>query len=159
MIFSSIFLVIGLAGVALAFWFNLWAWVPVGIGSAVLVLYLKVIRATKRSKIPELSDDANDMFNKYKHFYMYPYGARDFSASCGLMQVSFVVIAIVNAFHHFWWGILLGVIAYPIMAFTAKGYNPTNALFAGEVDAHEEVMAHIQEKKDEKLKKMMQAKS
>lgn len=146
MILTPLALVLAVVAVTLNFISIKWGWLFFTICALCLIIYLKVIRTKKWRRIPELSDKANEMFSKYGHFYIYQHGARDYSVACTVIQLSATLIAIANIFQKFWWGILFGVLAWIVMSFTAKGFNPTNFLTPDEEDAHQEVVQYIQKR-------------
>jgi hypothetical protein len=146
MVFTPIALVLAIIAVILNFISISWGWLFFTGCAVCLFLYLKALQAKKWKRIPELSNEANKMFSKYGHFYIYQHGARDFSVACTVIQLSATIIAISNIFQKFWWGILFGIIAWVVMSFIAKGFNPTNFLTPDEEDAHQEVIQYIQKR-------------
>lgn len=146
MIFTPVALVLAVIAVTLNFIAIKWGWLCFGICALCLIIYLKAIQTQKWKRIPELSHEANAMFSKYGHFYIYQHGSRDLSVACTVIQLSATVIAISNIFQKFWWGILFGVVAWIVMSFTAKGFNPTNFLTPDEEAAHQEVVQYIQKR-------------
>ncbi len=146
MVYTPIALVIAIIAVTLNFISVSWGWLFFAVCAVSLILYLKALQTKKWKPIPELSDRGNEMFSKYGHFYIYQHGARDLSVACTVIQLSSTIISIANVFQKFWWGILFGVVAWIVMSFTAKGFNPTNFLTPDEEDAHQEVVQYIQKR-------------
>jgi hypothetical protein len=129
----------------------LWGWIILGFPAALVLVTLFSVKLKKWRYIPELSNAANQMLQKFGHYYAMPYAGRDFSASASTIQFAGAVIAIVGIFKGFWWGIGIGIINWFLMAMVARAFNPSNFLADPfEKMAHEEILSYIMEIKNRK---------
>jgi hypothetical protein len=129
----------------------LWGWVVLALPAVFLLVTLLGVKQKKWEFIPELSIDANLMLQKFGHYYAMPFAGRDFSASASTVMFTGVAIAIIGIFKGFWWGIIIAVVNWILMAFIARAFNPSNFLVDDrERMAHDEIISYIMEKQKEK---------
>ncbi|MFA4829536.1 MAG: hypothetical protein WC855_12535 [Thermodesulfovibrionales bacterium] len=141
-----------LAAVITEFFSVLWGWVILAVPSAFLLLTLLGVKQKKWQYIPELSEMANQMLQKFGHYYAMPFAGRDFSASATTLMFAGAAIAIIGVFKGFWWGIGIGVINWFLMGFISRAFNPTNFLVDPlEQMGHEEIIAWITERQKSKM--------
>lgn len=140
-------IVLSLAAIVTAFFSSLWAWLALAIPIALLLITFMGLKQKRWKHIPELSEPANAMLQKYGHYYTMPFAGRDFSASSSTLMFAGVVIAIIGAFKGFWWGLAIALTNWILMGFLSKAFNPTNFI-ADPIErlAHEEVISFIMAK-------------
>ena len=149
---QMIVILICVAAVITEFFSVLWGWVILAVPSAFLLLTLFGVKQKKWQYFPELSETANQMLQKFGHYYAMPFAGRDFSASASTLMFAGAAIAIIGAFKGFWWGIGIGVINWVLMGFVSRAFNPSN--FLGdplEQMSHEEIISWITEKQKSKV--------
>ncbi|SRR5258706_11703826 len=132
-----------------AFFFPFWAWVPIGLADGYLLYVLGGAKRMKWKYIPELSRAANEMLQRYGHFYTMPFAGTDFSSSASGLQIAGIAVDVVCAFKGFWWGLGLAVLNYLVMGPVSVSFNPTHFLKdPSKKNAHDEVIAHIRNHHD-----------
>lgn len=135
------------------FFHVLWGWIILGFPTVILIIMTFTVKQRKRQYIPELSEMANQMLQKFGHYYAMPFAGRDFSSSASTLMFAGVVIAIIDAFNGFWWGIGIGILNWFLMGIVSRAFNPTNFLVdMDEQMAHEEIILYILEKQKSKIK-------
>jgi len=145
-------ILICLAAVIVEFFSVLWGWLILAVPSAYVLLTLFGVKQKKWQYILELSVSANQMLQKFGHYYAMPFAGRDFSASASTLMFAGAAIAIIGVFKGFWWGIGIGVINWFLMGFISRAFNPTNFLVDPlEQMGHEEIIAWITEKQKSKM--------
>jgi hypothetical protein len=137
-------IILSLVAIVTAFFSVLWAWVVLAVPIAFLLITFMGLKQKRWKHIPELSEPANAMLQKFGHYYTMPFAGRDFSASCSTLMVTGVVIAVIGAFKGFWWGLAIAVANWIVMGFLSRAFNPTNFI-ADPLErlAHEEVISFI----------------
>jgi hypothetical protein len=146
-------ILICLAAVITEFFSVLWGWLLLTVPSAFLLFTLIGVKQKKWQNIPELSETANQLLQKFGHYYAMPFAGRDFSASASTLVFAGAAIAIISAIKGFWWGIGLGVINYFLMGFISRAFNPTNFLVGPrEQMGHEEIIEWITERQKSKTR-------
>lgn len=137
-------IVLSLAAIVTAFSSFLWAWVVLAVPITLLLVTFVGLKQKRWKHIPELSEPANAMLQKYGHYYTMPFAGRDFSASSSTLMFAGVVVAAIGAFKGFWWGLAIAAVNWIVMGFLSKAFNPTNFI-ADPIEriAHEEVISFI----------------
>jgi hypothetical protein len=149
---QSLVILICLAAVITEIFSVLWGWVILAIPSSLLLLTLFGVKQKKWQYIPELSETANQMLQKFGHFYAMPFAGRDFSASASTLMFAGAAIGIISAFKGFWWGIAIGILNWLLMSFVSRAFNPTNFLVDPlEQMGHEEIIEWIKERQKSKM--------
>jgi len=147
-----IIIVICLAAVITEFFSVLWGWLILGVPSVFLLVTLVGVKQKKWKHIPELSEMANQMLQKFGHYYAMPFAGSDFSASASTLMFAGVAVAIIGAFKGFWWGIGIGVVNWLLMSFVSRAFNPMNFLVDPlERMAHEEIISYITGRQKSKM--------
>jgi len=153
-----VILVVPLCIVAIvaAFFSTMWSWILIATAIAILIFSLMAVKLPKWKDIPELSEEANAMFKKYGHFYTWSFAARLHSSSASAVQFAAIIVAIINAFHSFWWGIPAAIVLWFVMAFVARAFNPTHFIRDPmERLAHQEVLDYIRKKMRQQFEEHM----
>lgn len=121
------------------------AWIPLFILAIYLLVILAGLKSRKPRYIEELSTEANEMFQKYSHFYVTPNACRDSSSTCSTVQFSAVILGVVGIFNGFTWGIGLSTLFWFVLSNAAKAYNPTFFIQNDPVmmSAHDEIIEWI----------------
>lgn len=145
-------ILICVAAIITAIFSVLWGWVILGLPTAFLLVTLFHLKQKKWQHIPELSEKANQMLQKFGHFYVMPFAGRDFSASVSTLMFAGAAIAIIGAFKGVWWGIGIGILNWFVMGMVSRAFNPTNFL-ADPIEqmAHEEIISYIVERQKFKI--------
>ncbi len=140
-----------IASIVVCFFSRMWSWIILALPFIYLLTQALVVRIAYRWKhIPELSPEANRLFQRYGHFYLMPFAGRDFSSASSAVCIAGLIISIVGLFFHFWWGILLGVITLAVCGRLARYYNPSmfmESLSNSEKQAHEEIVSFLSERR------------
>lgn len=145
-------ILICLAAVTIEFFSILWGWLILGVPAAFLLITLFAVKQKKWQYIPELSETANQMLQKFGHYYAMPFAGRDFSASASTIMFAGAAVAIISAFKGFLWGIGIGVLNWFLMGPVSRAFNPTNFLVDPiEQMGHEEIMEYITERQKSKM--------
>lgn len=131
----------------------LWGWIILALPAAFIIITLFGVKQKRWQYIPELSETANQMLQKFGHYYANPFAGRDFSASASTIMFAGVAIAIIGVFKGSWWGIGIGIINWFLMGFVSRAFNQTNFLVDPlEQTAHEEIIEWITEKQKSKIR-------
>jgi len=109
-----------------AFFNPVWAWAPLFVAALILLAILLGIKQKKWKHIDELSEPANEMLQKFCHYYAMPFAGRDFSGACSTIQFGAVGVGIVGEFSGFWWGLGLSVLLGFVLGPAAMAFNFTN---------------------------------
>lgn len=121
-----------------------WGWGILAVPIVLLLLGLFGIRQNRWKHIPELSDDANQMLQKFGLNYTMPSAGRDFSASASALMFAGIALGIISVIKGFWWGLGIGGVNWFLMLYISRAFNPTNFLKTPfEIMAHEEVIAWL----------------
>ena len=140
-----------LAALVVEFFSVLWGWVILAVPAAFLLITFLGVRQKRWEHIPELSDDANRMLQKFGHYYAMPFAGTDFSASASTVQFAGAVIGLIGVFKGFWWGIAIVAINWFLMVFLSRAFNPSNFLVDPiEYFAHDEIISYITERQQSK---------
>jgi hypothetical protein len=133
--------IISLIAIGMAFFAPLGAWALLSVPAFILFMLNVANKNREWTFVPELSSSANDMIQKYGHYYAQPFASRDFSASASTLALVGVVIGIIGLFHASFLGLGLAIVNYLVMGYLSKSFNPT-VKFA-DIDeelAHEEIV-------------------
>jgi len=127
--------------------FVLWGWIILGFPIVFLLVVLISVKVKRWRYIPELSDRANKLLQKYGHYYTMPFAGRDFSASASTLMFAGVFVSIIGALKGFWWGFLIAAMNWFVMGIVAKMFNPT-VFLVDPLDkaAHEEIITYIRQR-------------
>ncbi len=112
-------IIVSLVAAVICFFSPVWAWVIMALVDCSFIMILWGTKGRQARQIPELSQPANDLFQKYVHFYSTPFASRDYSASAATSQGAGVVLCIISVFEGFYTGIALGAINWVAMGFVA----------------------------------------
>lgn len=137
-------IILSLVAIVTAFFSVLWAWVVLAVPIALLLMTFMGLKQKRWKHIPELSEPANAMLQKFGHYYTMPFAGRDFCASCSTLMFASIVIAVIGAFKGFLWGLAIAVANWVVMGFLSRAFNPTNFI-ADPLErlAHDEVISFI----------------
>ncbi|MDL1969822.1 MAG: hypothetical protein LWW94_02395 [Candidatus Desulfofervidaceae bacterium] len=119
-------------------------WPPIGLIDFIIAVTLLVEKQKYRfTHIPELSSEANELLQRYGHYFAMPFASKDFSASAATSQFAGVIIAIIGL----WWAALLGVANWCLMGIIACSLSPVS-LLAEKPElriVHDEVIGFLQQ--------------
>src|SRR4030042_2866178 len=110
-------IVICLVAIITEFFSVLWGWLVLAFPAVFLLITFLGVKQKKWQYIPELSDEANRMLQKFGHYYAMPFAGRDFSASASTLMFTGVAIATIGLFKGFWWGIGIAILNWFVMGF------------------------------------------
>jgi len=95
---QMIVIIICLASVITAIFSILWGWLILAIPSVFLLINLLSLKQKKWKYIPELSESANRMFQKFGHYYTMPFAGSDFSSAASTLIFAGIAITIIGVF-------------------------------------------------------------
>jgi hypothetical protein len=75
-----------------------------------------------------VSPEAKPLAEKYGHYFMLPFAARDYSASSGTLQFAGVALAAFTWFTGFKWGVLCALVDWLLMGYVAHSFSPVAVL-------------------------------
>lgn len=111
------------------------------------VLRDRDLRRRKPEPVPELSSKANEMLQKFGHFYFMPIAGTDMSVAASTVALASVVVGVVAGIRGFWWGLAIGVVNYWIAAPFARFFNPSKFLADEEERAaHNEIVTLMRQR-------------
>lgn len=140
-------IVLSLVAIVTAFFSSPWAWVVLAVPLALLLITFMGVKQKRWKHIPELSEPANAMLQKYGHYYTMPFAGRAFSASSSTLMLAGAVVAVIGVFKGFWWGLAIALANWLVMGFLSKAFNPSNFIADPlERMAHEEVISFFMAK-------------
>jgi len=137
-----------ISAIIAAFFSRSLAWGVLLLPFAHLLFTAFAIRSAKPGRIPELSDNANVMLQKWHLHYLHP----DFCAASRAVALTAAVIAIVGFCYGFYVGLAFGVTICLLTFSLVPVFNP-NSSMSNPIDrqAHEEVIAFINQKLEDAL--------
>jgi hypothetical protein len=137
-------LLIGLTAIVAAFFSPVIAWAILAFPVTMLLITALALKQKRWKRIPELSDSANSLLQKYGHFYSMPFAGRDYSSAVSTVMFAGVIISAIGSFKLYWWGLAVAVGNYLVMALVSKFFNPTH-FFADQEEqlAHEEIVSFL----------------
>ncbi|MGH9431518.1 MAG: hypothetical protein ACRD3T_08230 [Terriglobia bacterium] len=136
---------LGLAAVLLAFYSPVVSWILLALpGAYLFAVYWLLRRKELKAAIPELSPRANELLVRFPHFYMNPSANRTISGAASALAAAGVIVAVVDCFRDFWWGLLIGALYLVVTAKLATAFEPKSFLRdEAEKQAHNEIMKHF----------------
>ena len=130
-----------------------WAWIPIILADVVICIQTWAAKQRYKSEfVPELSIEANDLLQRYGHYFAMPFASKDFSASAATFQFAGIIIAVVGLFRGFWWAIALAAANWFLMGFIAVSLSPVSLLVESTTlqIAHDEVVEYINSRRRQK---------
>jgi hypothetical protein len=139
---------VGLIAVALAFYSLIASWLLLAFSGAYLLAVSWLLKRKKlKVAISELSPLANDLLAKFPHFYSNPSANRPIGGAAGALALAGVIVAIVDCFRNFWWGLMIGLAYLGVMANLARAFEPSRFLRdKAEKRAHIEIVDYFASK-------------
>jgi hypothetical protein len=98
---------------------------------------------------PELSSEANELLQRYGHYFAMPFASKDFSASAATSQFAGVLLVLIGLFKSFWCSVILGAVNWFQMGYIAVSLSPV-ALVSSQPSwriAYDEVVEFINSKR------------
>ena len=145
--FQMITIIIALVSVILCFILHpIWGWIPITVVDLIIISQLWAAKRKYRfNYITDLSSEANELLQRYGHYFAMPFASRDFSASAATSQFAGIAISIICVFKSFWWGIALAVGNWFLMDFVAVSLSPVSLLVNSPSlqMAHDEIFEYI----------------
>ena len=139
-------IVLSIGAFVWSFFSPVWAWTPLVAGVLWLGIVLWALKQQKWKHIEELSPVANELLQRFGHFYTKPFAGRDASAATSTLQFAAVAVSISCAVQGFWWGLAIAAVFWFGLAPVAFQFNPTHFLKDPiQQAAHQEVISWIQE--------------
>jgi len=140
---EMISVLLGIAAIVTAFFSRPLAWAVLMLPLAHLVLTGLPIRSAKPLRIPELSDNANFVLQKWRFHYLHP----ALCAASRTISVAAVVVAILGCFFGFYIGLVFGVTICLLAFRLIPVFNPNSSMHTTrDCQGHEEVIAFIGQK-------------
>ncbi len=145
--FQMITIIIAVVSVILSFVLHpIWGWIPIAIVDLIIGIQLWAAKQKYRfNYIHDLSSEANELLQRYGHYFAMPFASRDFSASAATSQFAGIAIAIIDVFNTLWWGIALAAGNWFLMGFVAVSFSPVSLLEKSPAlqMAHDEIVEYI----------------
>lgn len=131
-----------LGAIVTAVFWPAWAWIALAVPLCWIFVMWLTLRAPKLEHVSELSDAANEFLRKFAHFYMRPLTGAAYSSASTVVAFGSIVVAVIGAFHGFWWGLAIGLVGCGVAVFLARQFNPTQFFIDDrERAAHAEIVA------------------
>lgn len=103
------------------------------------------VKRQRCSHIQELSPKANEILNKYYHFYNKPFESRELSSASASLILSGLILVIIGLFNDFWWGIAIGFGYCMVIGYVGFDFDPTGRpMDDDEKSAHSEINAYFE---------------
>jgi hypothetical protein len=145
-------ILVSIGAIITAFFSRVIPWIILPVPASIFLLMYISLKQKKWEHIPELSDTANTMLQKYGHYYAMPLAGRDFSASCSTIMFAGAGVAIIEIFKGFYWGIAIAAINWIALALIAKAFNPSQFIEDPiEKLTHDEIIEYVLNKKKDKV--------
>ena len=99
-----------------------------------------------------MSPEANELLQRYGHYFAMPFASKDFSASAATSQFAGIIIAVIGLFRSFWWAIGLAAVNWFAMGFVAVSLSPVSLLVQSPAlrIAHDEIVQYISSQRNQK---------
>ena len=111
MINTLIVILFCLASIIVCFFSRMWGWIILGVPFVYLFSQALIVKFIYKWKhIPELSAEANRLFQKYGHYYAMPFAGRDFSSASSAVGLTGMIILIIGHMVNLLLGVLTGFI-------------------------------------------------
>jgi len=102
-----------------------WAWLVIGIIDLYLLFVLWGAKRKYRFDfISEISLEANTLLKQYGHYFLMPFGAKDFSASAATVQFAGIAIAFIGVVKGAWLSLLFGFVNWIAMGTVSVSFSP-----------------------------------
>ena len=142
---SIFFILLSLVAIITAFSSPQTAWIILGAAAIGLLLILLGAKNRKIPHVPELSGTANEMMQKFGHYYSMPVAGAAFSGAASGVLLAGAIVAIIGFFSSYWIGFLFMAVNWICMGLISRAFNPTQFLVdVGEQQAHDEIIEWIQ---------------
>jgi hypothetical protein len=153
--FQVLQILISLAAIIAVFLSRTIAWCILGGGVALFAIIACALKSGDKPRaFTELSPRANELLQKWHHFYLKPFSGTACSASCSGLALTAVILVVIGCFYRFWIGIGLGVVFYIASSALSRFYNPAMFLTdSADQQAHSEVIAFLQEIRENPISK------
>jgi hypothetical protein len=133
-----------------------WGWLPIALIDVVICVQLWAAKHKYRfDYFSGLSSEANELLQRYGHYFAMPFASKDFSASAATCQFGGIALAIIGIFKSYWWAVgfaaaqwcLMGVVAVSLSPVSKLAKNPALQI------VHDEVVEFIRGKYEAKTGK------
>lgn len=152
--FQMLAIIISIGSIGWAFYSPIWAWSPLICFIAFLLFMLFGVKKKKWRYVDTLSPDANQMLQRFGHYYAMPFAGRDFSGAASTIQFAGVAVGIVGALNNFYWGLGAAVVGWLSLGAIAVAFNPSNFIRGTDLEAaHNEVIAWMMDQSQQQQKK------
>jgi hypothetical protein len=140
---ETISVLLCIAAIVAAFFSRPLAWVLLQLPFGYFLLTGLPIRSAKLARIPELSDNANIVLEKWRFHYLRP----DLCTMSRAISLAAVVVAILGCFFGFHVGLVFGVTMCLLAFGLVPVFNPNGSMHTTrDFQGHEEVIAFISRK-------------
>ena len=127
-----------------------WGWLPIALVEIIICVQLWAAKHKYRfNYISNLSSEANDLLQRYGHFFASPFASKDFSASAATSQFAGIALAVIGIFRSFWWGVAFCAANWCVMGVVAVSLSPASKLAKNPAlqIVHDEVIKFINSKR------------
>jgi len=144
--FQVIFTIISIVAIVVSFFSIIWGWIILAVSLVLMLAQVYITKVQYRAKPqPELSVRANELFKRYAHFYMAPFGSRDFGSAADTLAIAGIIIAIIGLFYHFWWGLPICIVNLISEKRISRFFNPGSFITSKSYqNEHNEIVALIE---------------
>ncbi len=127
--FQILTAVIAISVCVLSIWAPRSAWIAFGVVDTFFLFQLVAVRKLYRiGHLVSVSAEAKPLAEKYGHYFMLPFAARDYSASSATLQFAGVALAAFTWFTGFKWGVLCALVNWLLMGYVAHSFSPVAVL-------------------------------
>ena len=138
-------ILLSLVAIGVAFYSPIASWIILGVGGCLLLLILIGAKSKKYEYQDGLSPKANEMIQKFGHYYAMPFAGSAFSGAASALVMAGWVVVIVGAFQSFWIGFALMIVNQFFCGWLSRAFNPSKFLVDDtERLAHQEIIEWIQ---------------
>lgn len=137
---------LGASAFVLAFWFPLFAWIPLFVPELYLLRVFSTLRTLEVRTIPEVSARANELLAKHPGYYWQPWAGRDCRQAASLAGLLGLAIGIVGVVKGSWTSLGLALVNLAAMMVMAPRFDPSGYLTPEYAAAHDELVAHLSQK-------------
>lgn len=136
----------GLIATAFCFFWPLAAWLLLSTVTVYLLLTLIAVKRQRYPYVPDLHPLANQMLQKYGHFYFKPFAGKIYSGAASANILYSIIMTVICIYQQAWWGIIAGLVNGYLGAYLSKEFNPSHFekfLTPAEQLAHQEIVHYI----------------
>ena len=149
--FGLISFALVIAAISTAFFRPTAAWIILSIPVAWMIFMRLVLGARRLLPRPELSAPANELFQRFGHYYAYPFVGTEYSSSASGVSIAAIIVGIIGVFKGNWWRLAIALLFFILASWLARQFNPTHFLLdERERAAHDEILSFLRRRAEGK---------